>query len=333
MRNKNNIRKCNSKISFNWCFIGTGKIANKVAKELITNPGHQIVSVFNRTKSKAESFAKKYHSTVYESALEAINDPRVDGVYIATTNETHFSFVKLCLENHKPVLCEKPITGNVLELEELIKISKENDTLLKEAMWTWFNPVALKVKEWIKEERIGKIQSVDCIFNMPIFGYNNAKGRYISPARYGGALLDLGVYSVRYVYELCGLPKDIEAEGKLYNGIDLWNRSIFKYGDYIACVRSQINAFVGEHCIIKGEKGIIKVPLFHMASKAILKSKDGNEVFRDKEKKFARQFRLFAEIVKGERENNLVSLESSLDVMKLMDEIRKQIGVIYPCDK
>ena len=255
---------------FNWCFIGTGQIARKVAKQLVTNPGHTIVSVFNRTKAKAEKFAKIYHSTVYESALEAINDPRVDGVYIATTNETHFSFCKLCLENHKPVLCEKPITGNTKELKELIKLSEENNTLLKEAMWTWFNPVANKVKQWIKEERIGKILSVDCIFNMPIFGYNKAKGRYINPSRYGGALLDLGVYSVRYVYELFGKPKAITSKGKLYNGIDLFNDSIFEYDGFKAHVSSQINKLVGEHCIIKGEKGTIKVPLFHMASKAVL---------------------------------------------------------------
>ena len=320
-------------MTFNWCFIGTGQIAKKVAKELVTNPGHNIVSVFNRTKKKAEKFAQKYHSTVYESALEAINDPRVDGVYIATTNETHFSFCKLCLENHKPVLCEKPITGNAKELEELIKLSKENNTFLKEAMWTWFNPVANQVKKWIQEERIGKIISVDCIFNMPIFGYNKAKGRYISPARYGGALLDLGVYSVRYVYELFGVPKSIESRGKLYNGIDLFNVSSFKYEGFDARVSSQINALVGEHCNIVGEKGTIKVPLFHMASKAVLKTKGKKEVFKDKEKKFARQFRITAEYIKGEQENSLVSLDSSLDVMKLMDEIRRQIGVIFPCDK
>lgn len=319
-------------MSFNWCFIGTGKIANKVAKELITNPGHQIVSVFNRTKKKAEKFAKIYHSTVYESALEAINDSRVDGVYIATTNETHFSFCKLCLENHKPALCEKPITGNAKELEELIKLSKENNTMLKEAMWTWYNPVANQVKQWIKEERIGKILSVDCIFNMPIFGYNKAKGRYISPARYGGALLDLGVYPVRYVYELFGKPKSLEAKGKLYNGIDLFNVSTFDYGDFKARVSSQINALVGEHCIIIGEKGKIKVPLFHMANKAILKTKDGKEVFKDKKKKFATQFRVVAEYIKCEKPNELVSLESSLEVLEIMDEIRKQIGVIFPCD-
>ena len=317
-------------MAFNWCFIGTGKIANKVAKEVVTNPGHKIVAVYNRTKAKAEKFAKKYNSTVYESALEAINDPLVDGVYIATTNETHFSFAKLCLENHKPVLCEKPITGNAKELEELIRIGKDNNTFLKEAMWTWFNPVANKVKEWIKEDRIGKIKSVDCIFNMPIFGYNKAKGRYISPARYGGALLDLGVYSVRYVYELFGVPQSIESRGKLYNGIDLFNVSTFKYDGFEARVSSQINALVGEHCNIIGEKGTIKVPLFHMASKATLKTKDGKEVFKDKNKKFATQFRVVAEYIKNAVSNDLVSLESSLEVMKIMDEIRKQIGVIFP---
>lgn len=319
-------------MAFNWCFIGTGKIAHKVAKQVVTNSGHNIVSVFNRTKAKAEKFAKIYNSTVYESALEAINDPRVDGVYIATTNETHFSYCKLCLENHKPVLCEKPITGNAKELMELIKISKENKTFLKEAMWTWFNPIANKVKEWIKEERIGKIKSVDCIFNMPIFGYNKAKGRYISPARYGGALLDLGVYPVRYVYELFGKPKAIKSRGKLYNGIDLFNVSTFEYDGFTANVSSQINAFVGEHCKIVGEKGTIKVPLFHMTSKAILKTKEGKEVFRDKKKKFATQFRVVAEFIKGEKPDTLVSLESSLAVMEIMDEIRKQIGVIFPCD-
>ena len=317
-------------MSFNWCFIGTGKIANKVAKQLVTNPGHQIVAVYNRTKAKAEKFAKKYNSTVYESALEAIKDPRVDGVYIATTNETHFSFAKLCLENHVPVLCEKPITGYAKELKELMQISKENKTFLKEAMWTWFNPVANKVKEWIKEERIGKIISVDCIFNMPIFGYNKAKGRYISPARYGGALLDLGVYPVRYVYELFGKPKVITSRGKLYNGIDLFNESIFDYGDFKARVSSQINALVGEHCIIKGENGTIKVPLFHMANKAILKTKTCKEVFKDNKMKFARQFKIVGEYIKEEKPNELVSLESSLAVMEIMDEIRRQIGVVFP---
>ena len=81
-----------------------------------------------------------------------------------------------------------------------------------------------------------------------------------------------------------------------------------------------------------GEKGTIKVPLFHMTSKAVLKTKGHKEVFKDKEKKFARQFRVNAEYIKREQPNSLVSLESSLEVMELMDEIRRQIGVVFPCD-
>ena len=148
----------------------------------------------------------------------------------------------------------------------------------------------------------------------------------------GGALLDLGVYPVRYVYELFGKPESIESKGKLYNGIDLFNVSSFKYDGFEARVSSQINALVGEHCNIIGEKGTIRVPLFHMASKAVLKTKDGKEVFRDINKKFATQFRVVAEYIKGEKPNELVSLESSVSVMELMDEIRRQIGVVFPCD-
>ena len=320
-------------MSFNWCFIGAGKIAQKVAKELVSNPGHTIVSVYNRTKSKAEDFAKIYHSKVYESALEAILDPQVDGVYIATTNDTHFSFTKLCLENHIPVLCEKPITGNAKELEELIKLSKDNKTFLCEAMWTWFNPVAKQVKAWIKENKIGKIQKVDCRFNVPLFGYKKKNSRLSNPERYGGVLLDLGVYPIRYVYELFGIPKSIKAEGKLYHGVDVFNKSEFIYDGFSATVSSRMDIYTGEHCLIIGEKGTIKVPFFHMASKAKLTQKNNKEVFIDKEKKFAREFASSAKDIKEGKIEGEISLWSSLDVIKIMDEIRKQIGVKFPCDK
>ena len=319
-------------MSFNWCFIGTGKIANRVAKQVMTLAGHKIVSVYNRTKEKALSFAKKYGSKVYDSPLEAIKDPQVDGVYIATSNDTHFSFAKLCLENKIPVLCEKPITGNAKEFEKIIDIQKENDTFLCEAMWTWFNPVSLKVKEWINEGRIGKILSVDCRFTAPMLGYHNKNSRLARLDKYGGVLLDLGVYTVRYVYELFGKPKTIVSKGKLNDGVDIYNDSIFGYKGFDARVLSRMNYFQGEYCLIKGDKGTIKVPFFHMANKAILKTKGHKEVFKDKRPKFAYEFETVAKDIKeGKKESN-ISIKSSLEVMKLMDEIRKQIDVVFPCD-
>ena len=316
-------------MQFNWCFIGTGKIARKVAKELMTIEGHKIVSVYNRTKAKADKFAKKFNSKVYESALEAINDPHVDGVYIATTNETHFSFTKLCLENHKPVLCEKPITGSSKELEQLISLAKENKTFLCEAMWTWFNPVAKQAQNWIKQNKIGKVTSVDCRFTAPMFGYKKKDSRLSRLDKYGGVLLDLGVYTVRYVYELFGKPLNIKSKGKLYHGVDVFNESAFIYDGFVASVSSRMDMFTGEYCLIKGENGSIKIPFFHMASKAILKNKEGKQVFHDRKYKYARQFEMVAEDIKAGKLESQISLQSSYDVMQLMDEIRKQIGVIF----
>lgn len=318
-------------MSFNWCFIGTGKIAHRVAKQVVTIEGHKIVSVYNRTKEKALSFAEIYQSRVYDTALEAINDPAVDGVYIATTNETHFSFIKLCLENHKPVLCEKPLTGNAKELELLLQLSTKEDTFLCEGMWTWFNPVSHQVKHWIKEQKIGKIINVKCCFCVPIFGRKNIT-RLVRIDKYGGALLDLGVYCVRYMYELFGKPKSIISKGKIYRGIDVANKSKFFYDNFTATIASSFNFFLGDYCVIKGNKGTIKIPLFHTANKAILKNKNGRTVYQNLEPKFVYQFSRVAKDINSNKKESLISLQSSLEVLRLMDEIRKQIGVVYPCD-
>ncbi|HHT67200.1 MAG TPA: Gfo/Idh/MocA family oxidoreductase [Erysipelotrichaceae bacterium] len=319
-------------MSFNWCFIGTGKIARRVAKQIMTIEGHKIVSVYNRTKKKAISFAEVFQGRVYDTAFEAINDSKVEGVYIATTNDTHFDFIKLCLENKKPVLCEKPLTGNAKELQKLLKLNAKNQTFFSEAMWTWFNPVSLQVKKWIKENKIGKIKSADCRFCVPLFGYKK-NIRLSSVEKYGGALLDLGVYCVRYMYELFGLPNRIISTGKLYNGVDIFNKSQFIYDNFTANVASRFNLYQGDTCVIKGEKGTIKVPLFHRANKAILKTKKERVVFKDNRPKFTYQFAQVAKDIKEGKKESFVSLKSSLEVLQLMDEIRKQIGVIYSCDK
>ena len=318
-------------MDFNWCFIGAGNIARRVAKELVTNQGHHIVSIYNRTKEKAISFGKTYSSRVYDTALEAIKDERVNAVYIATNNNTHYQYIKLCLENHVPVLCEKPLTGNSKELKELIGLANKENTYLCEAMWTWFNPVSLKVKEWIKNNEIGKILSVDARFTAPILSYRKKNSRLSNLDSYGGALLDLGVYPIRYVYELFGKPLSITSKGKLFRGCDKSNESIFKYDGFEAKIISRIDLFVGEYVKIIGEKGYIKVPFFHRSGKAILKNDNGRLVIKDKSLKYAKQFRTVAEDVSKNKKER-ISLKSSLEVIEMMDEIRKQIGVRYSCD-
>lgn len=93
-----------------------------------------------------------------------------------------------------------------------------------------------------------------------------------------------------------------------------------------------MNYFEGEYCLIKGENGYIKVPFFHMANKAIIKDRNVKEVFKDQRVKYAYQFEKAAIDIKDGKKESLISLDSSLEVMEIMDEIRKELGVVYACD-
>lgn len=145
---------------FGWAYLGSGGIAHNTAKELVKGTHNQIVAVWNRTRKKADDFAEKYGGTVYESPEEAINAPGVEGVYLAVTADRHADLMRLCIKNHKPVLCEKPFIVNRAEAEEIFAYAKEEGVYVAEAMWTWHNPVSRKVKEWIDAGKIGDIVSV-----------------------------------------------------------------------------------------------------------------------------------------------------------------------------
>lgn len=317
-----------NKRPFRWAFIGAGNIANVVAKDSICD-GANIVSVWNRSPKRKEKFAQKFHVSPYESALEAINRDDVDGVYVNVVHSKHYDFVKLCLENKKPVLCEKALTLNYKQAKELFDLAEKNNVYFSEAMWTWHSPVAKQVKKWIKENRLGKIISVEGSFGYPMLLVNHNK-RLTDINLGGGAILDLGVYCIRYAYELFGIPKNISCKGKVKNGADLDDLIVFEYDGFNAVLRCSFTNFRGHYFKIVGEKGYIKVPAFNMAHKAIIKT-DKKESFVFKGRLFSEQFKeVEKEILSGNINPVNVTKESSLDVMKLMDECRKQIGVIYP---
>ncbi len=135
---------------FNWCFIGAGTLANIVAKEVLPSGRHRIAAVYTRNAQKCRDFAGKYGGTTCDSAEAAICAPDVDGVYIVTPHTSHYQYAKLALSLGKPVLCEKPITVTTAEAAELFALAEEKCVYLAEAMWTWFSPIAQKVKQLLR---------------------------------------------------------------------------------------------------------------------------------------------------------------------------------------
>lgn len=317
---------------FGWAIIGCGAIARKVAKEILKSESGYIAAVWNRTKARADDFVKKFGGTVYGTPEQAIKGDRVKCVYVATTHDMHAHFSKLSVELGVPVLCEKPFTVNFAQADELVSLARTRGVYCAEAMWTWHDPISIKVKEWIRSGVIGDIKRLKCSLAYPLMETCN-NPRLTSPELIGGALMDMGVYPVRYVYELFGMPKSITAHGKLIGGVDVDENIVMDYGDFTAELYVSVTKLRREKLTVEGSNGKITVPSFHSAHRARL---DGSvcETANDKSLLYGLQFLHTAQDVEaGKTESGFVTLDSSLDVMRLLDECRRQMGVVYPCEK
>ena len=318
---------------FGWAFIGCGGIAHITALELVRTKDNTIVSAWNRTASKAESFVKKFGGTAYAAIEEAINAPGVEGVYIAVTADRHADIMKLCIQHHKPVLCEKPFTVNEQQAREVLELAAAEGVYVSEAMWTWHNATAKQVKEWIRQEAVGQVKQVNCDYSFPMIKMPIQKPRHTSPEMIGGAIMDIGIYCIRYCYELFGMPREMICNGRLSGGIDLGEKITLRYDGFDCNIRVSRDENDGERLEIIGEKGRIYLPMFHMAKKATLKT-DKKQVFRDRSLLYGTQFSaVAAEIRSGAKEGIAITLQSTLDCLKITDICRQQMGLVYPCEE
>ncbi len=318
---------------FRWCFIGTGSLAGTVASQLCKSGRHEIVSAYSRRYESAVSFSEKYGGVAYNTAEEAISADGVEGVYIVTPHNAHYRYAKMALNCGKPVFCEKAFTVTAEETKALIDLAREKGLYLCEAMWTWFSPAANCTKKWIDSDKIGRVLGADFAYHIRTVGY---KGRHTDPRRAGGALLDITIYPITYAYRLWGKPEKIESKGKIKDGIDLGEDVIFHYPNGLKVnISASINDYIGlEKMTIKGEKGVIKAPFFH-AFNAVTCRQGAfrKETFRGdgpKINSYLDEFDCVAEDIRaGRKESVMVPLKATLDVMELLDEIRKQIGLTY----
>lgn len=321
------------KCDFNWCFIGTGKLARGVAREITRSGRHRVVSVYTRRAERCREFARPYGALPCASATEAITAPGVDAVYIVTPHSTHYVYAKLALDLGKPVLCEKPFTTDARQTEELIRLARRKGLYIAEAMWTWFAPVANQVKNWLDSGEFGTLKEVRLTYHAAI---KNGASRLTDPNRAGGALLDIGVYPITYLYRLFGNPVKVECVGKLENGVDLLEDVAMTFSDggrYVASI--SMTDWKGlERMSIKGTKASLSVLFYHNASRIKLKRKQGrNEVFKG-DGSMLNEFDLVAsEIRRDLTESRYVPQQATLDVMLILDECRRQLGLVYPFER
>jgi predicted dehydrogenase len=182
-----------------FAILGCGHIATKMSAAVKTlenqGMGVECYAVASRSLEKAAAFAKEYgFEKAYGSYEELAADSAIDLIYIATPHSHHHEFAKLCIEHGRNILVEKAFTANAKLAAEVISLAHEKGVFLCEAMWTRFLPALETIRCWIRDGRVGNVESVEADFSMKL----SDRGRMHDPALAGGALLDIGIYSLTF---------------------------------------------------------------------------------------------------------------------------------------
>lgn len=321
-----------------WAIMGTGTIAKSFAKGLSFLDDAELYAVASRSMETAVSFGQDYSAKKYYGKYEdMVKDAEVDVVYIATPNSSHKDNILLCLNNGKAVLCEKPFTLNAKETEEVIRLAREKNLFLMEGMWTRFFPIMHKVREWIDEGKIGPIRMVTADFGFRREG--DPEERKIGLHRAGGALMDVGIYPISFASWVLGRSVvDIKGVASLYEtGVDELSAMTFKYdGGQMAVLSCSINTPTLKEARIIGNKGVIIIPDFARATSATL-SVIGHEPITVTFPLEGNGYNYEAAAVmaclrEGKVESDAIPLDETLSIIKSMDELRCQWGMVFPSE-
>ena len=321
-----------------WAVIGPGSIAHDFINDFDEVDSHQeLVSVVSHRRESAQEFADKFGvSEVYTDVSEFLANTTAEIVYVSTPHTKHFSEVKACLEAGLHVLCEKPMGINGDQYRQLYQTAKQHQCYLLEGMWLRFLPHIQMMLEQISNGTIGRVIAVKA--SMGFQAPRDPDSRYFDPELGGGSLLDLGVYTVFLAVLLLGKPDEIRCIGTLTDrGIDESVSILLNYKDKRhAVLESSLQYNTDLPAVVIGERGQISLlnPWFEKSPGIEIRTGEDEPDRRDVSwKGLGLHFEIAevtGDIAAGRTTNEWYTPQFSLEVIDVMDEVRRQLGVRYP---
>ncbi|MFT8393288.1 MAG: Gfo/Idh/MocA family oxidoreductase [Liquorilactobacillus ghanensis] len=254
---------------YNWSLIGTGVIANEMADALNAVNG-QIYAVSAQNQAATQKFAQaKKITKVFTDPLEMINDPKTDVVYIATPHTFHYQYIKAALQAGKHVFCEKAITVNAQQFDEVQALAQKKNLILTEGFTLFHMPIYQKVQQLITAGKLGEIKLVQVNFGS-LKDYN-PQNRFFSKELAGGALLDIGGYATAFArLFLSQQPNNVLTTVKFFEtGVDEQSGIILKnFQEQIAVISLSLRAKQPKRGVISGTKGYVEIENYPRATTA-----------------------------------------------------------------
>ena len=323
---------------FKLGIIGAGWIAEKMAAALAPLEDYCVYAIASRSIEKAEAFAKKWNvPKAYGSYEEMVADPDIDLVYIATPHSHHYPHTKLALEHGKHVLVEKAFTANAAEAAVLLETARTKGLFITEAIWTRYMPLSHKVKELMESGIIGEPR----VLTATLCYMMEFKERIVRADLCGGALLDLGVYSLNFARMYFGtdIVRTVTNVHLGPTGMDMHESISLSFADgKMANLQSGALCLNDRQGIISGTEGYIRVDNINCPEVV--------EVYRNYE--LVARYEKPADMINGYEyqvfeckrcidagllESPLMPHAETLSIMQQMDSLRSEWGVTYPYDR
>ena len=318
-----------------WGILATGNIASTYVEDLALLDDCRVTAVASRSSDRAAAFAKKYDIPhAWDSVQALAQDPDVDVVYVATPHSHHYIPTIQLLEAGKHVLCEKAFAYNAGQAKTMFNVAREHQRFLMEAMWTRCNPAIREMRRAIKEGMIGDVVAVHA--NFAINGDFGPTHRLRNPDLAGGALLDLGVYPITLAHLVLGVPEAVHAESIMTpEGVDAYTAMTLRYPGAVAQLSCSFIGGAANEVTISGNEGRIRLYDYAYRPSGYTLERYG-EAPREFEAPYVghgyvhEALEVHRALRQGRLESTLVPPSGTIEVMEIMDEVRKQIGLHYP---
>ena len=241
-----------------WGLLGAGWIARRaIAPAVHSADASTLTTVAARDINRAQALHPA--GSAYDDYAAVIDDPDVDAVYIALSNDGHLPWATAALEAGKAVLCEKPLGCNAVEAKQMRAVAERTGGLLVEATWNLWHPRTARAAALLASDTIGALRAYSSVFVFE--GVDDGNYR-LDPALGGGALLDVGCYPLTGAAWATGGPFQSVQDVEILmsdTGVDLTAGAHLTMGGVPTYVRGSFREPAHQALVLEGEHGQIEM--------------------------------------------------------------------------
>lgn len=320
--------------------VGTNWITDRFLAGARLHDEFVLTAICSRSEERGRAFGRKYGvERVFANIEEMAGSGEIDAVYIATPNSHHAEVAIAAMKKGVHVLCEKPIASNSKELKLMLEAAERYGVTLMEAVKSTLMPGFDAVRRHIGE--IGAVRRYAASFCQYSSRYDAYKAGEImnafKPEFSNGALMDIGIYCIYPAVVLFGKPKAVKATGFLLeSGVDGEGSLLLEYEGMDAVMHYSKITHSSLPNEILGEDGNLVIGKISEPFRVELHRRDGAITDLSQptvEHNMYYELREFISLVKeGRQQSNVNSWENSMIAMEIIDEARRQIGLVFPAD-